>query len=139
MKKIFIIAFMVAVSLAVGCKAKKEPIVHAHEETYTPPGSSSPWTFGGSFHERKHDINITIDGRKILSGRFTPMNPHLTMNSRYQDRQITGVCDFAHGIVGGGGWKSRVAESIVNKKRGTGSNSCKITVGGKKDAVILFF
>ncbi|HID82313.1 MAG TPA: hypothetical protein EYP51_08085, partial [Thiotrichales bacterium] len=35
-------------------------------------------------------------------------------------RQITGVCDFAHGIVGGGGWKSRVAESIVNKKRGTG-------------------
>lgn len=138
MKKILIIAFSVMVSLSLGCKEKKEPIVHAHEETYTPVGGSKAWTLGGSFNERTHEISITIDGRNILSGRFTPMNPHLTMNSRYENRQIQGVCDFAHGIVASGGWRSRVAESIVNKNRGTGSNTCTVNVAGKK-AVTLFF
>ena len=137
MKKIIIIAFCTVLVLSVGCK-QKNPTIHAHDETYKPVGSNKTWTFGGAYNENSRDINITIDGRKILSGRFVPGNPHLKMNSRYENRTITGVCDFAHGIIARGGWKSRVAESIVNKSRGTGSNTCTVNVAGQK-AVTLFF
>lgn len=126
----------IACLLAVGLltTACKDPIIKAPSKQYQPVGETAqPWTIGGIYHQREQRVTVTINGDNVLSGRFPPYTPKLSLPGQYQGHRVLADCEFTNDIIG-----NRIAESIFQRVRNKSGNTCVVMVDGRQATTLHF-
>lgn len=131
MLRIGVCALIAAAAVLSGCK---EPIVKAPSKQYQPVGEDArPWTIGGIYHKREHRVTVTINGDNVLSGRFAPYTPKMSLPGEYLGHRVIADCEFTNDIIG-----NRIAESIFQAVRHKSGNTCVVTVDGRQATTLYF-
>lgn len=122
---------MIGLAVALGGCAS---LVTAPPKQYAPEGANAkPWLIGGTFDPRRHTLTITVNGDNVMSGRFPPYTPRLSLPGLYEGHRLAADCEFTVGIL-----KHRIAETVFQKVRGKSGNSCAILVDAKPAATLYF-
>ncbi|WP_428775112.1 hypothetical protein [Vibrio sp.] len=123
-------ASLSALSLAViltGCASDPGPRM-AQEKTVEVDGSVLK--FGGSYHDKKNVLILTVNGDPIMQGQFPPYTPTQNLNANYKKLAVRSHCYFGSVLGKQGGAFGAIANIVQSAKSST-ADKCELYVNDK--------
>lgn len=124
---------VVATILLAGCAAK--PPKMAQNKTVDIEGKS--YVLGGSYDERKNELELFVNGDPVMKGKFPPYTPTLNLNANYSGMDIKTYCYFGSVLGKQGGAVGIIAGAIQASKSKAG-DKCDITLPGNVTESLYF-
>lgn len=125
---------IISTSLVTGCATTKGPRMAQSKQIEI---NGETVTIAGSYHEKKNQLSITINGDPVMRGKFAPFTPTKKMNAKYNGASVSSSCYFGSVLAEKGGLLGVVAGAVQSSKSAT-SDKCEISVDGKMVEALYF-